>query len=685
MSLTPNKSLVRWSRDARMLLGGGLILMACILAYGPVLHGKFLWDDLYLVGTNPFFRSPRFVLEVFRHYLFLDSFSVYYRPVQNLSYIVDYAIWNREEFGYHLSNILFHAASAFLLCLVVRRILKSLGTKPEEGRMEGFADGAGFFVGLLWAVHPIHNAAVAYVAGRADSIAMMFALAGWLLFLNERRGWRGITAMALAPVCLLAALCAKEIALIWIALFGVYLVGFEKEMPLKAKLRVAGSLAGVFGIYLWLRHLPGPRAAQEGLTYPPAADRVMLMLRALGDYTSLILYPGNLHMERTVWSAAAYKSLEVWQWDPRGEYLSLIGLGTMGAFVFACWSGLPGRKVRILGVTWFVLGFLPISNLFPLNAQVAEHWIYMASAGLLVMLAGFACAIPGRYQGYLAVGLALAAAGLGLRTARRAGDWAEPEGFYRGTIAAGGFPERVSLNLAEVCTGKGKVKEAEAILRKTVADYPDYPAARIQLGMNLLNQGRNGEAEPYLKMNGHAADVLAASTPQSWHAALNLASMQYNGNEREAALGTLDGAIRRYPEVWELVQYRAEVLQTTKGPEAALPAVEEFAGKNWWHFESHLMLAHMLASAGDYAGSVELCRETATLDIHNPAPYEQEAKANVLANRYPEALEAQTEAMERGADGPAEYMMLAAIYSQMNEPGKAAAAEREATLLRGKG
>jgi len=51
-----------------------------------------------------------------------------------------------------------------------------------------------------------------------------------------------------------------------------------------------------------------------------------------------------------------------------------------------------------------VLGFLPISNLFPLNAQVAEHWIYMASAGLLVMLAGFACAIPGRYQGYLAVG-----------------------------------------------------------------------------------------------------------------------------------------------------------------------------------------------------------------------------------------------------------------------------------------
>ena len=118
------------------------------------------------------------MLEVFRHWLFIDSFSLYYRPVQNLSYIVDYAIWNRDEFGYHLSNVLFHAASAFLLFLVVRVALR-----PLRGRTRGAsATAAAFSVGLLWAVHPIHNAAVAYVAGRADSIAMMFALAAWLLF-----------------------------------------------------------------------------------------------------------------------------------------------------------------------------------------------------------------------------------------------------------------------------------------------------------------------------------------------------------------------------------------------------------------------------------------------------------------------------------------------------------------------
>ena len=40
-----------------------LYFLLCLLAYLPAIQGKFLWDDLYLVGGNPFFRSPRFVLD----------------------------------------------------------------------------------------------------------------------------------------------------------------------------------------------------------------------------------------------------------------------------------------------------------------------------------------------------------------------------------------------------------------------------------------------------------------------------------------------------------------------------------------------------------------------------------------------------------------------------------------------
>src|SRR5688572_8745081 len=67
-----------------------LFLLAGLLIYSPALSGGPIWDDEYLVGQNPFFRSPIFIGEVFRHFLFLDNPARYYRPIQNISYMVDY-------------------------------------------------------------------------------------------------------------------------------------------------------------------------------------------------------------------------------------------------------------------------------------------------------------------------------------------------------------------------------------------------------------------------------------------------------------------------------------------------------------------------------------------------------------------------------------------------------------------
>jgi hypothetical protein len=46
----------------------------------PAVQGQLIWDDIYLTRENPFIKSPLLVLEAFRHYLFLDSFSDHYRP-----------------------------------------------------------------------------------------------------------------------------------------------------------------------------------------------------------------------------------------------------------------------------------------------------------------------------------------------------------------------------------------------------------------------------------------------------------------------------------------------------------------------------------------------------------------------------------------------------------------------------
>src|SRR5947207_12660769 len=159
-----------------------VLALAAVLVHSPALQGQRIWDDQYLAHDNPFIKSPILILESFRHYLFLDSFSAHYRPVQNISYIFDYLIWNTDPYGFHLSNVLWHVGSGILLYLLLARLLKGfLG----DGR-HSFVSIAAFFAALLWMVHPVHSAAVDYISGRADSLAFFFACGSWLLYLRGR-------------------------------------------------------------------------------------------------------------------------------------------------------------------------------------------------------------------------------------------------------------------------------------------------------------------------------------------------------------------------------------------------------------------------------------------------------------------------------------------------------------------
>ena len=110
-----------------------LFLLLTLAVYSPCLDGGFVWDDQYLVKENPFFRSPVFITEVFQHHLFHNSYSLYYRPVQNISYMLDYWLWDRNSFGYHLTNVFLHATAAFLLLLLLKRILPAIVERLEPG------------------------------------------------------------------------------------------------------------------------------------------------------------------------------------------------------------------------------------------------------------------------------------------------------------------------------------------------------------------------------------------------------------------------------------------------------------------------------------------------------------------------------------------------------------------------
>src|ERR1051325_10068108 len=103
------------NRFSIMKKGWALLLMtgAVLASYGPALRDGFVWDDTALVLRDPLIRSWRLIPEGFQHFLFVDAAaSDFYRPIQRLTYTLEYWAFAFRPAIFHLTSILCHLAAA---------------------------------------------------------------------------------------------------------------------------------------------------------------------------------------------------------------------------------------------------------------------------------------------------------------------------------------------------------------------------------------------------------------------------------------------------------------------------------------------------------------------------------------------------------------------------------------------
>lgn len=665
-----------WMRSWCVLIGFLLIGFAI---YAPALKGDFVWDDHYLVGENPFFRSPVFAAEVFRHHLFFESFSTYYRPVQNLSYMADYWLWGGTPTGFHITNVALHASAAWLLFLLLRRMLPGL---MPRARMR---DATALLVSLAWLVHPIHNAAVAYISGRADSLAALLALGAWLLWLRScemRKPFAKVGTAVASAIVLLAALCSKEISLVWLALFAAHTIFFARAIPRMQKFSALAGAVVVLAAYAFLHSLPEARPAAENGGHEPLASRVVLMFRAVGDYTGLMLAPGRLMMERNL-GAASHASRGGWWQEIGGEYLSILGLAALAGAVWLCMQPGEGRSLRRFGALWFAIAFVPISNLIPLNAEVAEHWIYLASIGFLLLLAGAVELLPPIALRNLAPIAGCAIALLAVRTSFRAADWADAETFARKTIANGGGTPRMRAYLAQELGSQGRFAEQETVYRRALALYPEFTTARINLGLCLQKQGRADEARVLLNLG--RATAVVRNVPRTWNAALNLAGQHHTEGRSEEALALIREWRPHFPATWELCAYEATILREMGQPRGATAVAAEYARAHWWHLPSQLGTAALQREAGDHEAALATARHAQRLDIRGAAAFDETARNEAALGRLAAALESEAEAIARAPRNAGYLDFFSAILHGLGREKEALAVRRKAAIVAASG
>jgi hypothetical protein len=147
----------------RTLLTVLLIVCCTFLAYLPALDGGLLWDDAAHV-TRPDLRSLHGLWRIWSD---LGATQQYY-PLLHSAFWMEYKLWGDATLGYHLANLLLHAAAAILVMLIMRR----LGLP------------GGWLAALIFALHPVCVESVAWIAEQKNTLSTVFYLSAALLYLH---------------------------------------------------------------------------------------------------------------------------------------------------------------------------------------------------------------------------------------------------------------------------------------------------------------------------------------------------------------------------------------------------------------------------------------------------------------------------------------------------------------------
>jgi tetratricopeptide (TPR) repeat protein len=577
------------------------LAIAIFATYAAALRNDFVWDDTALILRDPLIRSWQLVPEAFQHFLFTDATpSDFYRPIQRLTYLADYAAFVFTPGGYHFTSILCHIGASLALFLLANELLRGWSVEERQRRW------VAFIAAVLWAVHPLHTAAVAYISGRADPLAAMFGFLG--LYCGIRvapaiRANRWLLHVATTIFFLLSAL-SKESGLIFPLLWIVILALRKswRQIPFAAVLVVFVALS-YLGLRLPAEHFPAPQLR----TPAPLLVRPIIVARAFAEYTSLVLFPANLHMDRDVESrpsgpndASARRS--AWR-----ELQTLAGIVLIFAAAYALVRSRKRDSALFGCLLLGALAYLPVSGAFSLNANIAEHWLYLPLA--FVFLGATVALSRLRIPAPVAAGVvSLMVLLFGIRTFLYTLDWKNQRTFLERTIAAGGDSPRMLINLASQELHDGQLDSAKKHLDAALEKEPNQPFGVINLAVVAIRKEDYAKAREIL----NRAKDLPVVDAQAHEL---LAILEIKEHERVELL-RFRLASRTGPPNWRIERRYIEALDQTGNTSAAIKELAACLKTQWYRAESWQLLSRLFSKRGPTREATDALEQAKDYDVH---------------------------------------------------------------------
>ena len=459
-------------------------ILGALLLYSPALRGGFVFDDVQIT-RSPLYHATS-LSDVGR--VLVSSVP---RRLGRASFALNHYLGGLDPEGYHLVNVLVHAANGGLLALLAFSLLRRLPSDHPWARRAGPIALAGT---ALWFVHPVQTQAVAYVWQRYTCLSAAFSLACLLSYVHARGGTRPRLLFAASALFGVLALLTKESAGALPLVIVLVEWAFLAPRPGSPARRWPALLAATAAFAMIAAVLLGPRFvgmmsadfARRGFT---ATERLLTQSRVLVHYLSLLAlpHPSRLNLD---YDFPLSRSLV----DPPTTLLSVLALAAALAVAVARWRG---DRLLSFAILWFFVNHLVESTVVPLDLAY-EHRLYTPSMFPLVFLVGhlWTRVSSGAVRG-IALGTVLVA--FSVWTVERNRYWADPVALLEDNAAKSPRKARVQANLAWAYVARGRMEEAGQALERALAADPELIVAYQNLAAMHLQGGRLDRARELLE------------------------------------------------------------------------------------------------------------------------------------------------------------------------------------------
>jgi Flp pilus assembly protein TadD len=520
--------------ERKYTIGAGVLLFClAVLVFANVFKNDFVgYDDQNLLQTNQMIRSLSAgnIAE-----MFVPRQRGNYQPMRTLSYAVDVAIWGVRPFGFQLSNIILHGITVILVWCLIRKLVP---------------DTPALLAAMLFAVHPIHVESVAWMSARKDVLALAFFLAAILLHEKAESDHKGalylvslffgllaylskLTAVALPPCILLFEICRDG----WPDA-AEWRRKILKLLPhiLLACMVVGLNFAGFGTVSSHGDALAGMEQMQGGV----ARDIRLSMPLVVCRYVGLLFVPVRLSTHYDITRVSSFL-------DPR-FFIPLACIAGLIAGGLMCF--VSGRRRVAFCIGWFVITFLPTSNIVPTAAMMSDRYMHIPSVGFAVM-----CAITVDYLVRSSSGtehrsrrklnlvpLIVILLLFSILTIRRNTDWHDTATLFKRTLRVNPQSVDAHVALGAMYDREGDYESAIRMYQAGLNIDPDHYRLLFNLGMAYMKKGWLHQAIQTLEKSRAANPEFAATR-------FNLALAYHQQKRYEEAIAEHRETLRLRPDL----------------------------------------------------------------------------------------------------------------------------------------